>query len=429
MNKYIEVEKLSVQGEEVHACLSCSKEIKRYIVSDFYAKYDVNIQNVDNSILGIPAISNIITLGWVTGADIFVKELDETYLKSLDMIKAVMKEMYPRFPFSSKIHVDRVVSNKFSGEKSALLFSGGVDSTTSYIKHKNEKPDLFVIGGADVPLSMEKLWNNLQKETRMFADREDIEVNYIETNIQGFINGPLLGLEYGKHLTNFGWWGAIQHGMGLLGLCAPLTVVKNIKSVYIASSQTVHFKKPWGSDPSIDSNVSWADVNVVHDGFELNTQEKIRYVLREYIEKTGYYPRLRVCYKNKTDDFNCGECEKCSRRIVGLSVEGVDPNKCGFNVNDKTFNLIRKKLMENKFSLLEATVYQWKTIQKHIPEMVDHNLYESKEFFEWLKDFEISENIPLLFLVYFNLPWGVHKFLSRTKVLHAVVALHRRGLI
>jgi len=245
MNEYIEVEKLSVQGGEVYASLSCSKRIKKYIVSDFYAKYDVDIQSVDNSILCIPVVSNLITLGWVTGADIFVKELDEIYLKSLNVIKGVMKEMYPRFPFSSNIYVDRVVSNRFFGKNSMLLFSGGVDSTISYIRHKDEKPNLFVIRGADIPLNMGKLWNNLQKETRMFADREEIEVNFVETNIQKFINGPLLGLEYGKHLTNFGWWGAIQHGMGLLGLCAPLTAVKSTKSIYIASSQSKDFKKPW----------------------------------------------------------------------------------------------------------------------------------------------------------------------------------------
>ena len=50
-----------------------------------------------------------------------------------------MKEIHSKFPFSTQIHVDKIVLNTFSCQGSLLLFSGGIDLTASYIRHKDEK--------------------------------------------------------------------------------------------------------------------------------------------------------------------------------------------------------------------------------------------------------------------------------------------------
>lgn len=42
-----------------------------------------------------------------------------------------------------------------------LLFSGGVDSLASYIRHREKKPNLIMIWGADIPISQEGFWRKL----------------------------------------------------------------------------------------------------------------------------------------------------------------------------------------------------------------------------------------------------------------------------
>ena len=70
--------------------------------------------NVDKGILYVPIVSNIITAAWAVGADIYVEELDKTYLNSLNKIKGVFGKWYPQFSFSTNIYVERISSNQFN---------------------------------------------------------------------------------------------------------------------------------------------------------------------------------------------------------------------------------------------------------------------------------------------------------------------------
>jgi len=81
--KYIEIKEPKIfKNRLLLSRLSYPREIKKYFSSNlFYVKYDKDIHNVNTSILQIPVISNVITLAWAIGADIYVKELDRTYLE------------------------------------------------------------------------------------------------------------------------------------------------------------------------------------------------------------------------------------------------------------------------------------------------------------------------------------------------------------
>jgi len=426
MKEFIKLDKPRILGNNiVYNKIFPSKGIKKYFKSDFFAKYDRDIHSVDESILQIPALSNIITIAWATGADVYLKALDKKYLESLNRVKIAMKEMFPQLPFSSSIFVEEVVSNNFSNSGTLILFGGGVDSTASYLRHKGENPILVKIWGTDVALENKIVWDELKKKILEFANKESARVSFIKSNICSFINGDLLSLRYGMYLTSFEWHSGFHHGIGLSGLCAPLTAVDDTRTVYIPSTHSRDFKHPWGSHPSIDNNISWADVRVVHDSYELSRQEKIRHIIKKHIEKKGNYPFLRVCFQRKTERLNCSRCEKCARTIVGLILEGIDPNKCGFNVNGNTLNCIKKKLIKQHFHLDKDSVYMWKDIQGHIPDIVEHDLYNSRSFFEWLKNFSISESTPLHFSVYFSLPKIVQDILFYTKILQALVLLRK----
>lgn len=360
---------------------SCPK--KYFLSNHFYVKYEGKIDGVDRSILLIPAISGVITVAWAIGADVYIDDLDASYLRSLSKIRSVMKRWYPKFSFSGKICVKNAISNRFFNSGYGLLFTGGIDSTASYIRHRNKKPILISI------------WQSpdMQKRLTDFSEREGVKISFIRTNIVEAIDNRRLHRDFGLH-----WWENVCHGIILTGLCAPLSYVEKFGTLFIASSHTSEFKYQCGSHPLLDNNISWADVGVVHDAYELSRQEKIRYVIKPYIVKSGYF--VDVCQGSGRID---GSADwKSLRTMTGLVLEGIDPNKCGCNnVNEKTFDFIKQNIgdfIKRRIVLIQKPcdfidkknrLFLWGDIQKHIPETIDSNLHCSRKFFEWFRDLDI----------------------------------------
>jgi len=391
--RYVMIDDVSVSNNNIlRAKISYSKDIKKFFLSNiFYAAYQGDISEVSVSILHIPVIANLVTFAWAVGADLYVKDIDKAFLESLEKVKAIMKEWYPELPFSTRIQAENVTSNNNNYAGYGLLFSGGIDSTASFIRQKENKVNLIMIWGADIPLNKEDFWYRIKERYIKFAEQEEMKIDFIKTNMHSFLNERMLDYKFGKYLTDFSWWGAFQHGIGLLGLCAPLTVIKRIGTIFIASSHTKDmYDYHWGSHPLIDERISWANTEVVHDGYNLSRQQKIELLINDYIKKTGRFPFLRVCW-SQFSDFNCSKCEKCSRTITELVLAGIDPNRCGFNINDGFFDSLKQNLIERKFTLSPGKVFLWKDIQRNIPKEINNNLYDSKEFFEWFRNYEISE--------------------------------------
>ena len=362
---------LEVTGNKLTIKIDYSENIKKYFLTDYaYVEYDQDMTNIGKSILYIPIVSNIITMAWAVGADIYVEELDKTFMGSLSKIKTVYEKWYPQFSFSTNLYVENVISNHFNGEGYGLLFSGGVDSLTSYIRHKNKNPDLFMTW--DMAIS--------EKDSKIFSKQQWKNVRLIKTNMNQVLNQKLLQIDYKVGQ----WFEHIDHALCLLGFCAPLTI-KRIRTVFIASSHTEDYNVPWGSHPSIDNNIAWADVRIIHDGYELSRQDKIKY-LAKYPE---YLSNLMVCNFHK--NYNCTLCEKCMRTITALILEGIDPGDCNFNLDNKKILLyIKDCWVKGRFEDEENSMFMWTDIQKHIPEQLNNDIYDSKEFFEWFREFDLS---------------------------------------
>jgi len=414
-----------------------SKGIGAFLTSNYLVcEYDTKIDNVDVSILQIPAMSSIITLAWSIGADIYVKKLDSAYFESLNKIKSVMQNWHPQLSFSTEIIAGDIISNRLSNDRYGLLYTGGIDSTTSYIKHRNKRPNLITVCGKGDDI--EDYNKKAEKVLIDFSHQEGVRLNFIKTNVEQVIDRRLL-----FEKTGLNWWSSLSHGIVLSGLCAPLTCVENIGALLVASSFTREFNYPWGSHPLIENNIRWADIRVVHDGYEMTRQEKIRYILKEYIRKTGNYPILRVCTSRESREAigaKC-RCEKCCRSITGLVLEGIDPKKCGLNVDANTLNLIKESLINAKLFGRKALAerrgkvviriypaYEWEDIQSHIPKIIDNDLYDSKKFFEWFRDFNIRRcvehikisQLPRLFLYsMFDLLAPIHCLFPR-KIRHMI---------
>jgi hypothetical protein len=393
--KYIQIHELRVlDGRNVVFKLSYSNRMRKYFSSDcLYVNYDKEIGNVDKSVLYIPAVSSLMHLAWAIGADIRVNELDGVFLESLDQVKSVIQNWYPNFSFAGRVLVGKLVSNRFSGDGCALLFSGGLDSTVSFIRNKDRKPALVSIWGLDVLTNKEAVWLTARNQLSSFAEKEGVAVNFVKTNARQLLNEQYLSAEFGVS-----WWEMVSHGLTTIGLCAPLTK-DGLGTVLIASTDSVkEMKYPWGSFVKLDNRICWADVKIVNDGSEFSRQEKIKYVFKDYVSKASC-PVLRVC-TSSTRSLNCGKCEKCLRTITGLTLENIDPNECGFSVDEgvwayieERFRLRTLKMNENlKVSPSSYVIdtLAWKDIQANISENSGHNLLNSRQFFVWLKNFDLT---------------------------------------
>ena len=383
---YIEITNLHVSDNKILVKLNFSEDIGKYFLMDYFvADYDEKIENVDNSILSIPALSTVITIAWAAGADVYMECLDKTYLDALGKVEAIFRDWFPQFSFSTKIHVRNIISNESNNKRYAMLFSGGLDSLTSYIRNREKRPTLISIWGVDNPspeYKNYKFWNKVRNKLLSFANQEGVDIHFIKTNTGELINGKLLAKEYDIEEE---WWGEVSHGLVLTGLSAPI-IAEEVGTIFVASTHTKDFLKPWGSNPKIDNNISWADVKVIHDGYELSRMEKIEIIKNN----PECLPYLSVC--NTYREHNCGFCEKCWRTITGLVLEDVDPKKCNFDIKKGIFSLIKAYFKNGWLNLGYDQIFFWQDIQRHIPDNLDEDkLYNSRDFFEWFKKFDLSK--------------------------------------
>ena len=95
-SKYIKIEEPKVLGERLLLSnISCSRNVEKYFgQKSFWVRYDV-----DASILNIPVLSNVITVAWAVGADVYVGELDKSYFEALNKVKLVFKSGIQSFLF------------------------------------------------------------------------------------------------------------------------------------------------------------------------------------------------------------------------------------------------------------------------------------------------------------------------------------------
>ena len=391
----IKINETRVLGKHRLVCtLSFSNDVKKYFKSSLlFVEYDSDIQNVDSSILNIPLVANLVPAAWAIGADISVPNLDSIFCQSLDKIKLIMKKWYPQLSFSTNISVEKMTNNVYPAQSEGMLFSGGLDSSATYVSNRPNIKHLMMVWGADIPLAEKECWANVKSRYLQFAKVNHVKLHVIKTNLRESLNESKLSNEFGKYLPDQSWWGGIQHSILLLSLCAPITVTENIGALLIASSVNPTYLKSgllWGSLPTIDNNVSWGNTQVFHDASNLSRQEKIKNVLKEDIQVNGHYPLLRVCWE-QFRDFNCCQCDKCMRTITGLVLENIDPNKCGFRIDENFFTSLKNYFVEGGLDFFSGDIGYWKDIQRNIPQQISHNVYNSREFFEWFRNFDISE--------------------------------------
>lgn len=327
------------------------------IEKPLYSKYQIDVSDVPLSIAVIPFLCNLLPIAWYAGFIIEVDEVDDAFYIAQEKLKAEFAKRKDAGNFKGDLIAKKKIKNTINGNNTSMLFSGGVDAYATYIRIFDQNPDLITIHGADIEIEDHEQWTDFTD----FLEAEKLLKNkkyYIETNLRDFYTYQVELL-----LEDIGWWGKVQHGLALNGAVAPLSYINGYKSIYIASSYTDSIDIDWGSTPEIDSKITWAnDFKVYHDGYDLKRQDKVDLIANF---STDSKFKLRVCYselRTKTE-FNCSNCEKCFRTILGLILNDKNPNDYGFIVNNEVYSKFYK-ILEAGAASKGVKYFWWELMQK-----------------------------------------------------------------
>ena len=382
-----EISLRNVRTEErtVRCDVEYDRELRRFFTGEpFVADYDVDLEAVPPSIAVVPALAHVGPVAWANGADIRVPTVDETYLEAFRAVGNELVEMYPEFMRGGRIRVGEAVGNEVAREgagDAAMLFTGGVDSVATYVRHRAEDPILVSVQGWVVGRDEPERWASVKRQVRAFAEPRGLRTRFVSSNMLDFLDTPMLQAHY-KRFVDGAWYSSVGHGLGLLSLCAPLAYAAGIDTLYIASSHTDAFDEPWGSHPRIDDRVRWTGTRAVHDGFELTRQEKLNRIA-DYVRSEDAELVLRTCIHSSVGE-NCNDCEKCYRTMVGLLVAGLDPNDHGYEMDRATFGEIRRAFETGRFTIMEHTRFHWEDVQAHLPVEGPFPVPGTAVFLAWL---------------------------------------------
>lgn len=310
---------------------------------EFIIEYTEAIESVPVSIAVIPFVSNILPIAWLFNGQIYIDELDSEFYQSIDEFKKGYIDMYPQFKFKGEVFVNRLINNTYENNRSAVLFSGGVDAFQTLLSHMEEKPMLITLWGADVARQNEFGWNSVSRQVKEVSKLYNLNYCFVKTNLKEYINERFLTEYVNSKKYGLNWWHDFHHGIGIISHSAPLSYCIGIGKVYIASSFTINDKGNYtcASDPTIDNYVRFASTKVIHDGYEYTRQMKIHNIC-QFSHKYKLNIPLRVCWESN-DGKNCCNCEKCYRTILAIIAEGEDPTNYGFPLyNEK----IRERMLD-----------------------------------------------------------------------------------
>ena len=348
-----------------------NKEFKeKYLKAHFFAEYDPDIllDHFDYSVLSMSFILNVIGIVWISGNIYYVDEMDTQLYHSLERIKKVFQTMYPHTSWDGELRARTLVDHSFAQpvdtkERTAILFSGGIDSTSTAFAHLDKRQLLITAWGHwDLPLHEQELWKTRRKKIVSFAQQFGNKATFIKSNYTSFLNW-----EYLSRITpEIPKWrlGAVE-GLGWAGLVAPILLTKGYPNLRIASSHTWLYPYPSAASPFIDNNIEFCGLRVLHDQYDFTRMAKIEFIARVCKQKKCEKPFLKICSLEKKNDLNCCNCRKCLSSIMGFFACGENPKDYGMPLS-LTTAWARTRALLAPTKLNEYTILYFKSIQKRI---------------------------------------------------------------
>ncbi len=381
--------KIDVNRNQVEFRFEARGKIKEYLCTDsYFIDYEQDVSEVPKSILAIPFVASLIPLMWLTNTVMWVEELDRTFYDAIFKVQAAYQRLYFDYPLMGNLVPAKIVENNFKPEReSILLFSGGIDANTTYVRIRNTNPMLFNIqgwykkqGDCDVAADADI------RDISAFAQREGLDFTFAKSNFAVLVNTDTFDRNIKKKLGD-SWWHGFQHSMAFISIAIPVAYLLKIEKIYIASSVPMGEYVKCASYVTTDSEFKFATVGgCVHDGSELTRQDKV-HILVDYANQRQDDYLIRVCSFN---DHNCCACDKCFRTILGIVAEGGDIKKFGFYINGNIREHF-ESIMEERaqtFNLKGESRLHWPAIKKKMIE--NYEIIEDKEFVDWFLSYDFA---------------------------------------
>lgn len=373
---------------------------KYFNSSTLWIEYDEILKDCPKSILTIPFVSIMLPIMWVTDSVLWVDEIDLTFYRSTFFIQQAYQNLYRKHTLRGRIVPSKIIKNEIINSKNAfVLFSGGVDAHTTYIRNINIASNLVNIQG---------FYHNFQeynivaetdkRDIASFAKDEGIQANFIKSNFAVLVNER----SYKPYARKIGdsLWHGFQHSMAFIAISIPLAYQNKCSNILIASSFSVGDSRVCASYPTTDNEFCFAvNGHAIHDGFELSRQEKVRIITKHQNKLGRPYP-IRVCSFN---DHNCCECEKCFRTILGIVAEGGNIKDFGFDYDEASLKLHWINVLNRKAGLMgfnNEAISHWPHIIKRMKE--NYRLIEDKEFVDWFLTFDFKKAKKIGLLKYYR---------------------------
>ncbi len=358
------IKKISIKdNKRIEIEFDMSGKWKRYVYNKkFFCEYNIEINSVPDSLMIIPLLGNLLPIAWLYNLNICIDVLDKSFYEYLPKVLQGYENMYPNYQFHNNLKVKCLEDNDYINNKiEACFFSGGVDAYYTFLRHRNSISAITTVWGSDVKLEDYIGWENVYKAVSRTSEMYGVKKYIIKSNFREVLNTDNLSYDL-KH-DGWSWWHEFQHGMGLITLMAPVAYIEKISCLYIASSYTSDIKNlTCASDPSIDNYVRFNNCKVIHDGFESNRQQKIKYIV-DYSKKYNKSIDLRVCWISQGGK-NCCVCEKCCRTMTALLLENGELERFGFN--NKYAN--SKKIAKNMKYKNSALPRDWNILHERLHE-------------------------------------------------------------
>lgn len=134
------LETIKVKGSLVVYNFSTSENLNKFFNSDeLWIEYDEELSGIPTSILTIPFVSILLPIMWMTDSVLWVNELDYTFYRSTFYLQQAYQNLFRNQSLRGRIVPSYLIHNKIEKSDDAfVLFSGGVDAHTTYIRNKKE---------------------------------------------------------------------------------------------------------------------------------------------------------------------------------------------------------------------------------------------------------------------------------------------------
>ena len=376
-----------VTGNRISYRYEISGEWSTYFRDNpFEITYPFDMESIPESIRIIPFLSQVLPVCWVCDAEIHVPVCDQDFYACLEDVKAGFRRMYPMIRFGGKLIPERTETNRHpsGGNRPLVCFSGGVDAFSTTLSHLPENPLLVSLWGADVPWQDEEGWKPLETLLQNDAEILGLERLTVRTSFRDLLSAR--DLNDLVRASGDIWWHGFQHGLGILGHLAPVAWKTNAEKVYITASFVSGDVYTCASDPAMDNHVRFGGTRVVHDGYDLNRQQKIRNIVT-WATKKGISVPLHVCWRKKGGD-NCCHCEKCWRTMLEIYAEGADPKDFGFRLFDG-FKSLSEDLEADYRLFQPRNAAHYGPIQRQLRSRMAKNT--APQELSWLFEADLSE--------------------------------------